>query len=52
MRVQHTGVVRSAPSSPHAATCDVQAVRVRWMGWGPPAGYTGNAGGWGRSCPR
>lgn len=28
-----------------AASCDVQAFRVRWGLWSPPAGYTGSAGG-------
>ena len=28
-----------------ATACDVQAVRVRWELWPPPAGYIGSAGG-------
>ena len=33
------------PGTACAASCDVQAFRVRWGLWSPPAGYTGSAGG-------
>ena len=52
LRMQHTGIARSTPSSTRrrpGAACPasgrVQSVRARWELGSPPAGYTGSAGG-------